>query len=221
MNYDINPEDVSIETNLKPRMEVDVATNMDTSVRITYKPCGVVVEYDSERSQLKSKEMALQILKRKLIEMGELKMKNFVEISVGYYSDYSEYCENVVISEETYEKIKDELGTECYCGELDGKHSECMGEIEIEYLDEEYLKEHKVICYDDGDYLFCQIRELVSKACNVNYYNESAEFIENEWSAANSLYKYEDVEVKLKLTKEKAYEFKKLVENFKEENNIN
>lgn len=65
---DIPSEDLKIETNLKPRMAVDVANNMDTSVRITHIPTGIVVEHDSNKSQLKSKIQAIEILQNKLME---------------------------------------------------------------------------------------------------------------------------------------------------------
>lgn len=59
----------------------------------------------------------------------------------GYYSGQV-YEENVTISEEFYEKIKDKVSEmEVYISELDGKHSEVLGEIDVQPCEEKDIPE--------------------------------------------------------------------------------
>ena len=60
----------------------------------------------------------------------------------GYYSGAT-YEDNIWIKESSYEKLRDIFPTEISCGELDGKHSEVMGEVEIQnnwHTDEDFAK---------------------------------------------------------------------------------
>lgn len=59
----------------------------------------------------------------------------------GYHSG-AEYEENITVSEEFFEKIKEVVkDMEVYVYELDGKHSEVLGCIEVQYFSEEDIKE--------------------------------------------------------------------------------
>ena len=60
----------------------------------------------------------------------------------AYYSGAT-YEENIWIKKSSYEKLKDSFPKEVYCGELDGKHSEVRGDIEVQdewKTDEDYAK---------------------------------------------------------------------------------
>ena len=71
----------------------------------------------------------------------------------GYYSGQV-YEENVTISEESYEKIKDKVDSmEVYISEsdVDGKHSEVLGEIDIQKCEEKDISEWLTETKCDGE----------------------------------------------------------------------
>ena len=81
----------------------------------------------------------------------------------GYYSGAT-YEDNIWIKESSYEKLRDIFPTEISCGELDGKHSEVMGEVKIQnnwHTDEDFAKAGR--SEGDGD---CLELELI------DFYNE-------------------------------------------------
>ena len=51
----------------------------DSAVRLTHEPSGIVVQYQSQRSQHKNKDAAIKQLKAKLYEMEELKRKEVAQ----------------------------------------------------------------------------------------------------------------------------------------------
>ena len=63
----LDSKDLKIETHIKRRrMKVDVATNCDTSVRITHIPSGIVVESLEKSSQLKNAEECKRLIREKI-----------------------------------------------------------------------------------------------------------------------------------------------------------
>lgn len=115
-------------------------------------------------------------------------MYDLVNISLYYDSDYSEYYENVLVTGKDFEKyfgeIDDFEGEEIFVGELDGKHSECLGTIEVTtynfsdlvtdptehvVMDGTYLREYltESLSMDDRNKVFADIaghvREELSK----------------------------------------------------------
>ena len=71
-----------------------------------------------------------------------MELVNVCLFAEGYYSG-STYEDNIWIKKSSYEKLKDIFPTEICCGELDGKFSEVMGNVEIQddwHTDEEYSK---------------------------------------------------------------------------------
>lgn len=78
----------------------------------------------------------------------------------GYYSG-STYEDNIWIKKSSYEKLKDIFPTEIDCGELDGKHSEVIGDVEIYSVcktDEDYAEAGIPEC--DGDNLELELKYL-------------------------------------------------------------
>lgn len=122
---------------------------------------------------------------------------NLVNIGVyaeGYYSG-SSYSENVLIKEESYEKIKADIPEEIFCGELDGKHSQVYGEVEVElYKEGDLLTYTNEDC--DGDTLKYEIVDVFKKY-NIDFGKES-----NEIEAyLSSLDRYCDMTIRVKKSK--------------------
>lgn len=96
---------------------------------------------------------------------------------------------------------------EISCGELDGKYSEVMGEVNVEdysYTDEYYAKNANTI--NDGDYLEWSLRDLY-ESNGLNWVEEQKEIIEY----LSHLDLYEDVTVSVPHSKVK--ELMKFVNN--------
>jgi len=102
----------------------------------------------------------------------------------GYYSGQT-YEENVLISEEFYEKIKDSISEmEVYIDELDGKHSEILGEIDIQPCDEKDIPKWYTNTKSDGEkfrerlYYLCEDLglDLNSDEEEVNKYIETLDY---------------------------------------------
>ena len=81
----------------------------------------------------------------------------------AYYSG-SKYEDNIWIKKSSYEKLKDVFPEEISCGELDGKHSEIFGDVEIQdrwETDEDYAKAGIASC--DGDTLENSLIDLYNE----------------------------------------------------------
>lgn len=84
----------------------------------------------------------------------------------GHYSG-AEYEENIAISEEAYQRIKDVVEDneyKVYLGELDGKHSEVYGTIEVQPFKESELIEAGFGegNQNDGDHFYVSLKDRVS-----------------------------------------------------------
>ena len=95
---------------------------------------------------------------------------NLVNINVyggGYYSG-SSYEESIFLLEEDYKELgKDLDGIEVYLGELDGKHSEVYGQVEVEIITEEMQKTYNFNKNNDGEELYDLIEELSPNSKNM------------------------------------------------------
>lgn len=92
----------------------------------------------------------------------------FVRVSVyaeGYYSGQT-YEEAVYITKDFYDMAKDSIdGISIYVYELDGKHSEVEGEVEVEVFDSsrDLELERIEIKNDDGERLWYQMEEIAKE----------------------------------------------------------
>ena len=107
----------------------------------------------------------------------------FISVYAEAYYSTAEYYDSFWIKRSSYEKIKDDISDEIYCGELDGKYSETMGSVTV-YKDtcteEEYATEaHEAV--QDGYRLESYLEDLY-RSVNIDFKQEQQEinkFFEN------------------------------------------
>jgi peptide chain release factor 2 len=102
----INDDDVRIDVYRSSGNGGQGVNTTDSAVRITHIPTGIVVAVQNERSQLKNKEIAFNILKSKLKQKSDLEQKEKIDSLKGNENiDFGSQIRNYVL--EPYSLVKD------------------------------------------------------------------------------------------------------------------
>lgn len=128
----------------------------------------------------------------------------------GYYSG-STYEENITVSKEFYEKIKDKVEEMKVCVyELDGKHSTTYGNIEVQSCNEEDIIDWWEETKNDGSFFYSELSWICQCYFNLDLDKEIKEVKEY----IDSLDTYVEVEVRVKKSqKDKLMDFVETLNN--------
>ena len=87
IQINISPEDLRIDTFRASGAGGQHINKTDSAIRITHIPTGVVVSCQNERSQHKNRDIAMKMLKGKLVELAEREHKEKIEDLKGVHLD--------------------------------------------------------------------------------------------------------------------------------------
>ncbi len=133
---DINDSDLKIDTYRASGAGGQHVNTTDSAVRITHLPTGVVVQCQSERSQITNRETAMRMLYAKLMQIAEEEQKEKIEDIQGKYTQIGWGSQIRSYVFHPYQMVKDHR-TEAESGNVS---SVMDGEIDMfinEYLNQQ------------------------------------------------------------------------------------
>lgn len=133
---DINPNDLRIDTFRSAGAGGQSVQKNDTAVRITHEPTGVVASCQNERSQSQNREMAMRVLRGRLLELKQEKRKEKIEELRGEYqkAEWGSQIRSYVLH--PYQMVKDHRTNH------EEGNTEAVLDGEIDPFIETYLREN-------------------------------------------------------------------------------
>jgi peptide chain release factor 2 len=86
IDVEINPDDIRIDTYRSSGAGGQHVNKTDSAIRITHLPTNIVVTCQNERSQHQNRDVAMRILKSRLVELAEREHKENLAELAGDYS---------------------------------------------------------------------------------------------------------------------------------------
>ncbi len=136
LDVDINEQDINMETFRASGAGGQHVNTTDSAVRITHQPTGVVVQCQNERSQHKNKQLAMKILKTRLMELKKEAQAEKIDELRGEHKEIAWGSQIRSYVFHPYNKIKDHR-----TGFEEGNTEKVMDGYLNEFIDA-YLKEN-------------------------------------------------------------------------------